>query len=241
MPTADPPRTPEGTPRPEPSVRPQTLRRRLWLALIARTAWCIIQVLGRTWRWRITGYEHFRLLETSGRPVVFAFWHGRILPATFFWRNRGIIVLSSQNADADYSTGIIRLFGYGFIRGSTSRGAVRGTIGLIRAMQKGSHVAFTVDGPRGPIYRVQQGVTWLAAYSGASILPFHIEGRRVRTLASWDRFQIPLPFSEVRLEVGEPIRLPKDTTEDALEEARLNLEEVLDRLRQQGEAWAGRT
>jgi lysophospholipid acyltransferase (LPLAT)-like uncharacterized protein len=172
--------------------------------------------------------------------VIFAFWHGRILPATFFWRNRGIIVLSSQNADADYSTNIIRRFGFGFIRGSTSRGAIRGTIGLVRALQRGSPVAFTVDGPRGPIHQVHQGVTWLSAYSSVPVLPFHIEARKAFVLRSWDRFQIPLPFSEVQLEISEPMLPAPDTGAEALERSRVELEDRLNRMREQGELWAGR-
>ena len=215
-------------------------RHGVYFFLIGWLGWALIQLLARTWRWRIAGYEHFRRLEQQQLPVVFAFWHSGILPATFFWRNRGIVVLASQNADGDYSSNIIRRFGYRSIRGSTSRGAIRGAIYLLRALRAGTHVAFTVDGPRGPLYQVQQGVAWMASRSGAPILPFHIEARSAKILASWDRFQIPLPFSEVKIDIAEPMFLTPDHSDEALEARRLELQDTLTRLRTNAEAWAGR-
>jgi lysophospholipid acyltransferase (LPLAT)-like uncharacterized protein len=211
--------------------------RKAYFAVIGITGWILIQLLGRTWRWEVHGLEHFQRLDRDGVPVIYAFWHGRILPATFFWRNRGIVVLTSENRDGEYIAHVIHRFGYGSSRGSTSRGAVKGTIGLIRTLKQKTHVAFTVDGPRGPRYQVQQGVTWLAGYSQRPILPFHIEARRARKLRSWDRFQIPLPFSRVRIEVGEPLFIEKDLSEQMLEEKRVELENVLNNLREKGEAW----
>ncbi len=214
--------------------------RRLYFALLGTVGWALIQLLARTWRLEIHGYEHFRKLEEQKTPLIFAFWHGRILPATYFWRNRGIVVLTSENKDGEYIAHVIHRFGYGSSRGSTSRGAVKGTIGLIRTLKQGAHVAFTVDGPRGPRHQVQQGVAWLAGYSGRPVLPFHIEAKRAKILSSWDRFQIPLFFSKVRVEIAEPVLIEKDLSEEALETKRVELETILNRLRETGEAWAGR-
>src|SRR5207244_3031759 len=148
----------------------------------------------------------------------FAFWHGRILAATYYWRNRGIVVLTSENKDGEYIAHVIRRFGYGVSRGSTSRGAVKGTLGLIKTLRNGADVAFTVDGPRGPRHQVQPGVAWLAGYSEHPILPFHIEADRAKNLASWDGFQIPLPFARVRVRIGQPLFVAKDLSEDQLEQ-----------------------
>ena len=150
-------------------------------------------------------------------------------------------MLTSENKDGEYIAHVIHRFGYGSSRGSSSRGAVKGTIGLIRTLKHGDPVAFTVDGPRGPRHQVQQGVTWLASYSSHPILPFHIEARRAKSLASWDRFQIPLPFSLVRVEIAEPMFLEKDLPEEILEAKRVELETTLNRLRENAEAWAQRS
>jgi lysophospholipid acyltransferase (LPLAT)-like uncharacterized protein len=205
--------------------------RRIYFGLIGWAGWILIQLLARTWRWEIHGYEHFEALEKQKVPLIYAFWHGRILPAIFFWRNRGIVVLTSENKDGEYIAHVIHKFGYGSSRGSTSRGAVKGTIGLIKTLKRGAHVAFTVDGPRGPRNIVQQGVTWLASYSQHPILPFHIEADRAKTLSSWDGFQIPLPFAKVRVDIAAPMVLEKGLPEETLESRRLELEQILNQLR----------
>ena len=87
----------------------------------------------------------------------------------------------------------------------------------------GRPVGFTLDGPRGPFEVAQPGAAWLASVSGQPLVPFHLEASRHWTLASWDRTQIPKPFSCVALVVGEPIEIPPSTAE-ALEGHRADLE-----------------
>lgn len=203
----------------------------MYFWLIGWTGWILIQLLARTCRWDVSGMEHFQKLAEQKLPIIYAFWHGRILPATYFWRNRGIVVLTSENKDGEYIAHVIKRFGYGASRGSTSRGAVKGTVGLIKTLKRGSHVAFTVDGPRGPRHKVQPGVTWLAGYSQHPILPFHIEATPAWTASSWDGFQIPYPFSKVRVLIGEPIFVEKDQSEEVLETKRAELENTLNALR----------
>jgi len=211
--------------------------KRLYFGLIGWIGWISIQALAHTWRLEVSGYEHYKKLEQEKIPIIYAFWHGRILAATYFWRNRGIVVLTSENKDGEYIAHVIHRFGYGSSRGSTSRSAVKGTIGLIKTLKRGAHVAFTVDGPRGPRYQVQQGVTWLAGYAEHPILPFHIEAKKAKILASWDLFQIPLPFSRVRVDIAPPIRIAKDLTDEVLEQKRIELETLLNEMRENGELW----
>ena len=149
-----------------------------------------------------------------------AFWHGRILPATYYFRGRGIVVITSENFDGEWIAGIIERFGYGTSRGSTSRGALRALLQLKRDMAAGLPAGFTVDGPRGPARVSQPGAVWLAKATGNPILPFHLEADRHWTLRSWDRTQIPKPFSTVALVVGEPFDVAADADAAALERAR---------------------
>ena len=126
-----------------------------------------------------------------------AFWHGRILPATYYFRRRGIVVITSENFDGEWIAGIIERFGYGTARGSTSRGARKALLQLTRDMAAGKPAGFTLDGPRGPARVAQPGAVWLAKATGNPVLPFHIEADRHWTLKSWDRTQIPKPFATV--------------------------------------------
>ena len=183
----------------------------------------VIAVLGRTFRWKTEGLEHLERLVASGRQPVMAFWHGRILPATYFFRKRGIIVITSENFDGEWIAGIIERFGYGTARGSTSRGARKALLQLTRDMAAGKPAGFTVDGPRGPARIAQPGAVWLAKATGNPVLPFHLEADRHWTLNSWDRTQIPKPFSTVALVVGEPFDVLAEANDDGIELARQDL------------------
>ena len=160
-----------------------------------------------------------------------AFWHGRILPATYYFRRRGIVVITSENFDGEWIAGIIERFGYGTARGSTSRGGRRALLQLTRDMAAGKPAGFTLDGPRGPAQVAQPGAIWLAKATGNPVLPFHLEASRHWTLNSWDRTQIPKPMATVALAVGEPFTVPADADDGGIETARRSLEERLAILR----------
>jgi len=207
-------------------------RQRLEVATIAGVGYPLINALGHTLRWRVDGLHHYEAIRTSGRQPVMAFWHGRILPATFYFRRRGIVVITSENFDGEWIARIIERFGYGTARGSTSRGARRAVLQLVRELGRGRPAGFTVDGPRGPARVAQAGAVWLASATGNPVLPFHLEASRYWTLQSWDRTQIPKPFATVGLAVGEPFEVARDLDDQRLEDARVSLETRLKNLEQ---------
>jgi len=198
--------------------------------LISALGFPIIAALGSTFRWRAEGIEHYQKVVDSGRQPIMAFWHGRILPATVYFRKRGIVVITSENFDGEWIAGIIERFGYGTARGSTSRGAVKALVRLKRDMAAGKPAAFTLDGPRGPARVAQPGAVWLAKATGNPIVPFHIESDRHWTARSWDRTQIPKPWSNVAIAIGEPLEVSTESDDEALEQARVTLEARLERL-----------
>jgi lysophospholipid acyltransferase (LPLAT)-like uncharacterized protein len=198
--------------------------KRLQAWLIAALGYRIVALLGSTLRWRTEGLEHLAAVAAGGRQPVMAFWHGRILPATYFFRRRGIVVITSENFDGEWIAGIIERFGYGTARGSTSRGGRKALLQLTRDMAAGKAAGFTVDGPRGPAGVAQAGAVWLARATGNPVLPFHLEASRHWTLHSWDRTQIPKPFATVSLVVGEPFDVPGGGDDEAIESARTLLE-----------------
>ncbi len=201
--------------------------KRFQAAVIAGIGYPLIHALGHTLRWRVEGLHHVDAIRASGRQPVMAFWHGRILPAAFYFRRRGIVVITSENFDGEWIARIIEAFGYGTARGSTSRGARRAMLQLVRDMRAGRPAGFTVDGPRGPARVVQPGAVWLAKATGNPVLPFHLEASSSWTLPSWDRTQIPKPFSTVALVVGEPLDVPEDSSDRDLESARVEVQRRL--------------
>ena len=150
-----------------------TLRQRIILRIIIATGYCFIRLIGPTLRVCVSREEGAQ--ETVGqRPLIISFWHACIIPATYLSRNVGIRVMSSNSYDGEYMGRIIRKFGFVAVKGSSSRNAVRALLGLRRALQQGWAVAFTLDGPRGPRYKVKPGPVALARSSGVPLTMFHI-------------------------------------------------------------------
>ncbi len=208
-------------------------------ALISAAATPLIRALGATYRWDVEGLEHYDSIVASGRQPILAFWHGRILPATLFFRNRGIVVMISRNFDGEWIARIIRRFGYGTARGSTSRGGMRALVQLRRELTAGKPAGFALDGPRGPARVAQPGAVFLAGATGNPILPFHFEANRFWTAGRWDETQVPKPFARVVLAVGAPIEV-SGTDEALVERKRVELEQVLASLEEKARARRGR-
>jgi lysophospholipid acyltransferase (LPLAT)-like uncharacterized protein len=201
--------------------------KRVEVAAIAAFGYPILAALGRTFRWREEGAGHLQSVLASGRQPILALWHGRILPATLYFRDRGVVAITSQNFDGEWTSRIMRRFGYLQARGSTSRGGGRALLQLSREMVEGRTTAFTVDGPRGPAYQAQPGAVWLAKVTGNPIVPFHVEATPCWTSHSWDRAQIPRPWSRVAMVIGAPLDVPADADEGTMEAKRLDLESRL--------------
>src|SRR5688500_5122398 len=204
----------------------QSARQRVEVAAIATLGYPLLRALGSTWKWKVSGAEHVAAITERGLHPIHSFWPGRIFPATIYFQRRGIVVITSENYDGEWIARIIQKFGYGTARGSTSRGGPKALLQLVRDV-KSKGVAFTLDGPRGPAEVAQPGAVWLAKATGNPLLPFHAEAASSWTLRSWDRTQIPKPFTTVSMAIREPIYVPRDADDRALDEARTALEASL--------------
>ena len=206
--------------------------KRFEAAAIAAVGSPLLAMLGRTFRWREDGAEHLEAVAASGRQPILALWHGRILPATIYFRDRSVVAITSENFDGEWIARIMRRFGYLQARGSTSRGGRRALLQLTRDMAAGRPAAFTVDGPRGPAYQAQPGAVWLAKATGNPVVPFHVESSPCWTVPSWDRGQVPKPWSRVVMAIGAPLEVPADADAEAVEQKRVELEQRLVALQQ---------
>jgi lysophospholipid acyltransferase (LPLAT)-like uncharacterized protein len=185
-------------------------------------------------RWEVHGWENWEAASNSGQTPIYTFWHNRVFLATHFWQQRRIVVMTSQSFDGEYIARFIRRFGYGAARGSSTRGGTGAIVEMVRLMRAGSPTAFTIDGPKGPRYVAKMGAVLLAKKTGQPILPFTINARRFWEAKSWDRFQLPLPFTKARVVIAPPIYVPADAGDDALQAKRDELQEVLERINDSG-------
>src|SRR5262249_19095407 len=152
-------------------------------------------LLGRSLRWESRGDNNLEGIYRAGKRAIFTFWHTSIFSATWYWRRRGIIVMTSQNFDGEYIARCIQKHGYGAARGSSSRGGLKALAEMAKGLRQGLDVAFTVDGPRGPRYVAKVGPLLLAKKTGDAVFCFHISVRNKIRLKSWDKSEIPIPFS----------------------------------------------
>lgn len=203
----------------------QSWFKRLQVSAIAGVGYPVLAALGSTYRFEVDGLEHLQAAQTLGHPIH-AFWHGRILPGTIYFKRRGIVVITSENFDGEWIARIITRFGFGTARGSSSRGARKALLQLMRDVRE-RPVAFSVDGPRGPARVAQPGAAWLAKVTGNPIIPFHLEADRHWTLGSWDRTQIPKPYATVAVAFAPPIQVAANASDDSLDQVNTHLEEAL--------------
>ncbi len=212
-----------------------TLGQRIVLSIIVAAGYSVIRLLGATLRVCIS-HEEGAQQAIDERPVILTFWHACQIPATYAYRNFGVRVMSSTSFDGEYMGRIIGKFGFVAVKGSSSRNAVRALLGLRRALNQGWAVAFTLDGPRGPRYKVKPGPVALARSTGVPMSAFHMAVDRAWVLNTWDGLIIPKPFSRVLLRFGKLLPVPKDATDADLERYQQELQDALDRIREFAEA-----
>ena len=221
-----------------PALLPEYSRfERFKIRAAATLFYSAINLIGKTVRWELRGMEHFDEVCSAGKVPIYAFWHDRIFLGTYFFRNKGIVIMTSQSFDGEYIARLIQKFGYGAIRGSSTRGGVRALVEMIRAMREGLPMGFSVDGPRGPRYEVKPGPVLLAAKTGNPVVPFVLEPRSYWTLKSWDRMQIPRPFTRCLVSVADVIYVVAAAVDDEIEAKRCELEDALLKLNDEAEEW----
>jgi len=208
---------------------PLSFGQRLALFFIGWLGYLAVQLIGPTLRWQIS-------IEEGGPPSerfhgIYVFWHRCIFPATYWYRRRGIAVMTSSSFDGEYIARIIERFGFLAVRGSSSRGGVRALLGMHKVIEQGHTVAFTIDGPRGPRYVAKPGPVLLARNTGAPIYSFHIALEKAWVLKSWDGFMIPKPFSRAVLKVGALIPVPRESQNEAMPQFHAHMQATLDRIR----------
>lgn len=178
-----------------------------------------LHILGRTWRFRVVNGARVAQLKASGKGFVYALWHGHLLPLLWYHRDQGVVVLISEHRDGELVARAAQSLGYGLIRGSTTRGADRALISLVRELHAGHEIAITPDGPRGPAESFAPGALVAAQRADCYILPVAISARAVWHLGSWDRFMIPKPFARITIAYGEPSKVLATDARSAAAEA----------------------
>lgn len=205
-------------------------QRRALIAAAKYLAPPLINGLGATLRVALPGGLPEELTAPAPLPAIYAFWHRDLLPVAWYMRGRPMGILVSQHFDGEWITQAAQRMGYTVFRGSSTRGGVSALSEMARALRAGLPMAFTADGPRGPRFVAKPGPVMLARLTGAPLYAVHAQLPRAWVLNSWDRFQIPHPFSRAIGHWAGPIAVPGDAERPELEQARLALEAALNGL-----------
>jgi len=174
-------------------------------------------------------------LIAAEKGFIVSFWHGDMFTVAAAGamenKKRMFHILTSRSRDGEILSRFLQRLGFGTVRGSSSRGGMSALLSLKDLLEQGKTTAIAVDGPRGPRFIVKPGVILLARTTGAAILPAAINATHKITLRSWDRCEIPLPFTRCRCILGNPIKVARDLKEDAMELVKKELEETLLKLK----------
>lgn len=201
-------------------------------AMLGTIAGWTMKLLAMTLRLEVRDLCGISKAEAATPPVIYILWHNRFFIVPYAWNticasHRKAVTLTSASHDGDMVARAMAVFGLGAVRGSSSRRGVAALVGLKKSLKEGNDICLTPDGPRGPRYVIQPGAIKLAESSGAPIIPVHVRFASAWRLKTWDRFVIPLPFSQVEVTFAEPIRIERGMDNGAFETRRQEIEKLM--------------
>lgn len=195
-------------------VRKNSAESRTTLSFTDRIAVSIIKFFYRMWsptiRYNLVGKIFY------DEPVIYVFWHNKMFGLIRLMRNRGINVLVSKHKDGEKLARITEIYGYKFIRGSTSRGGISALKEIVETLDKGEQIGITPDGPRGPRWEFQEGALFASRVSKKPIIFVGVGYSKKIVLNTWDKFEIPLPFSKCVVYSSSPYSVVKGDTPEKL-------------------------
>ncbi len=203
--------------------------------ILARMLSGLMRFIHATCRKSYSNLEVLQAQFDSGHPCIIVAWHNRNILGPFGYlrhrpRGRVFSPLASASRDGSLAAAAMENLGVQCIRGSSSRGGAQALREMLRAVKKGHDLGITPDGPRGPKYEVQAGVIAAARLTGIPIIPMTYQASRRKELGSWDAMIVPYPFGHLHYVYGQPMRVPRDASEEALETLRLNLQQEMLRI-----------
>ncbi|MBI4649844.1 lysophospholipid acyltransferase family protein [Candidatus Desantisbacteria bacterium] len=203
---------------------------RILLSFVSGIGWLIVYGLCSTILIKVKGEEVLENYYKKGKRVIFTFWHDSQLFFVYYYRNRNINVLVSESKDGEYITRTIEKLGFRSLRGSSSRGGLKGLLKMINALKEGYDAGITPDGPRGPRHVLKEGVLLLSQRTGCPIIPISFSSRKGKYFKSWDKFFMPFPFSRGMLIYGNPIEIPQNCSTEELKKYQIMVEKELNRI-----------
>lgn len=166
-----------------------------------------ISVLLKTVRIKVLGSEYIEKLKSENKNFVAGFWHGTMLIPWFLHRNKNFAALVSQSKDGEILTRILKKWNYNVARGSSHIGGKEALKILLQQADENYSIAITPDGPTGPPRVMKPGAVIVAKKKNIPLVLVGIAHEKKYQLRSWDKFEIPKPFSKIIAVYSEPIHI----------------------------------
>jgi lysophospholipid acyltransferase (LPLAT)-like uncharacterized protein len=213
------------------SPRRFSLLERVSIWFISCAGYLAISLIGPTLRYSIS-WEEAPTDSTAiyEKQVIYSFWHRAVFASAWLWRKIGLAVMVSRSFDGEYIARTIEMLGFKSVRGSSSRGGASALLGLKGHLERDASVAFTIDGPRGPKYVAKPGPVLLSRATGFPMAAFYVALSDYWVLKTWDAFMIPKPCSKALVRFSKRISVPRDASEQQMQEFHRALQAALERI-----------
>ncbi|MFA6456379.1 MAG: lysophospholipid acyltransferase family protein [Bacteroidota bacterium] len=214
------------------------MKKRLVLIALRSVLWWVILVWCKTLSVTTVRSEGLETLRRNGKNYVIAFWHGSMLIGWFLHRprrNEQVSALVSQSKDGEFLSAVLEHWKYFMIRGSSHIGGKEAMQLMVQSVNDGKSLAITPDGPRGPRHEMKMGAVRIAQKTNVPLVMAGIAVKRKKHLRSWDRFEVPMPFSKVVVTYSEPEMVPQEFSGTALDEYKIARQQRLQELTEEAE------
>ncbi|MBN8547478.1 MAG: lysophospholipid acyltransferase family protein [Ignavibacteria bacterium] len=184
---------------------------------------------------KIKNYEPLKQLDADGKKYVVAFWHGKMLFGWYFFKNKRFAGLTSQSKDGDILASVLEKWGYSVVRGSSSKGGSEALNSVVDEIKSGRCASMTPDGPKGPPHQMKAGAAVAAKKTGVPLILMGISYKRKTRLKSWDRFEIPHPFSFVKVVFSDPVYFDQSLQKEELSAMLPDIEKEFHRVQREAD------
>ncbi|MDP1676683.1 MAG: lysophospholipid acyltransferase family protein [Bacteroidota bacterium] len=209
------------------------MKKRLILIALRIVLWRVALLWCKTLKIVRVNADQFDELSRNGKNVIVTFWHDSMFVGWFLHRpqtNWKISALVSQSNDGEFLSTILERWNYTMIRGSSHTGGKEAMQLMVDEVENGNSLAITPDGPRGPRHEMKMGAVRVAQRTGVPLILVGIATLKKKQLRSWDKFEVPRPFSTVVAKYSEPIIVPKELNNELLDEFKRTMQNVMTKL-----------
>lgn len=170
----------------------------------------------------------FHNLPEDNSNGIYIFWHRLMLVGWRIFKNRRVVALVSQSKDGEILNNILKNWNYKVVRGSSSKGGKEALKMITENLKNNYSAVITPDGPRGPANEIKNGALIISNICSIPVIPVKIIYKRKKILTkSWDKFEIPFPFSNCEVYFGKKYIYDKYLGEEELNKFKKKISEEM--------------